>query len=1160
MRKSTILSYLAGDEKFGNRSIFPPRNRDEEMHSSIYISQDQIVFIEMSSVYNQAATNDLIPLVSQQGVLEVSNVTWNLRLVRWALSVSHVILVVSENVFEPNVFQLMNSAEIIHAMDSALGEGSYPEPIYVCNKTNLELLDKMDGTQEFQKQFTSVIGRTPRISTNYFVLPHIKYDMEHYRFDEFKRSIMEFNRYNRAPFAPDKDGLAKLAQKHNIQDWFQNASRLWDDMNFLKLGFEVIVYSLAASAVPDQKTVEETIYETIERLVQTRSFRRVSIIAGVGSVVIAAWYILRKLSAEGHSVPVPITPSLIVEEGVAVPDHQDHDHLVEAPPEDEKVVIHCCPRGYFTPCIATAPFQLETYLRVTNIPYEVSFCSGANGHNTPFLTIGNKIADDFRSSIRLLSEKHYVDLEKDASASRKTASHLVEVMGILIWRYIFDEGKSIKKIQPIYPLEEVQGFMSDNIKEATMFQPIGRLSREEFVQTFFQGIQDMSAALGKHPYFMGQSPGIVDCHAFAILAQLMWNVPDSPFESQIRRYSNLVEYVARMRDNYWPDWNQLIGKPEEYEALSVRDESISRLASEERLKRRRSSRSRGRDSSRGCKLERILTPGDNEELTKRKREGSSVKSETEKAADSPKPETTVESEKKVDVPESTPVAVKKEESQSQPKKEATPSEPSPPVVNVTSTANTNANVQPVGILKSNVVVAKQKSGLVSGSGANTNLTGQEVPNSDPTLSNQKQQPPLPPQQSRQPPPAQRQPTSLPAQQAAGHLPKQQTQQQQPLHQDSVLQVHKNSVKFADNATESVVFAMDEKTDKNVTEATKNSPSYTLSSINEMTSRKNSEIPVRKPNPEPLQTQPSKKTVAVILHEKQFPAKRPSNAPPTIPASQQSQQSGNVQVANNNQNQPPKLQKAATDNNQRQSLHYQQHIGNVTQTQQRSQSQPTQQQQYQPQRQQPPTTPQHPQQQFQQLRQQPPPQQQQQQQQFHSEHQQLSANQNRQQQLQPPRRETERAISAVNAVNNNNVMMSGPPQHATNNNYESIQIEGPPGPPGFKLQENVHLPPADENAHQQFYAQHSQMRQGYRAPYGRPTVYTNAVYQSPPPPMRYGGQMGPPAMSMFAQMPMEEFQKEAYYQQQQEYQYQNGMMPTSYVVADHMTPTMLQRFY
>lgn len=72
--KSTILSYLAGSEDFGVQNIFLPRNRDEEMQSSIYISSDQIIFIEMSSVFNQAATNELIPLVSQQGVLEISNV------------------------------------------------------------------------------------------------------------------------------------------------------------------------------------------------------------------------------------------------------------------------------------------------------------------------------------------------------------------------------------------------------------------------------------------------------------------------------------------------------------------------------------------------------------------------------------------------------------------------------------------------------------------------------------------------------------------------------------------------------------------------------------------------------------------------------------------------------------------------------------------------------------------------------------------------------------------------------------------------------------------------------------------------------------------------------------------------------------------------------
>ncbi|CAL8144235.1 unnamed protein product [Orchesella dallaii] len=935
----------------------------------------------------------------------------------------------------------------------------------------------------------------------------------------------------------------------------------------------------ASAAISQQQTVDEAMFETIERFLRTPYFRRVSIAAGLGSVVFAAWYIIHKISVGSQPIPAP-TPSLITAEEAAASAtiHQDHDHLVEAPPEDEKVVIHCCPRGYFTPCIATAPLHLETFLRVANIPYEVSFCSGLNGHQIPFMTLGDKTADDFRGCIRILSEKYDVDLEKDASASRKTASHLIDVMldnqfswGVLIWRWIFDDGKSLKKIQPINSVgEEVVGDVAEQVKEATRFQPIGRLDRDEFVKTLFQGIQDISAALGKHPYFMGPNPGIVDCHAFAILSQLMWNMPDSPFETQIRRYSNLVDFVRRMRDNYWPDWNQLIDKPEEYEALSLRDESISRQTSEERLKRRKSSRSQGRvrDTSRGCKVERI--PGsDNEQLKKKKPDDSQGKPEEDKETESSKPEhsaaPTPAEKSGGDAPDLAPSDVKNDESQSKQKEEWAPVENKPSAVS--GTAPINGNAQPVGILKSgNVAVAKQRSALVNGSGANTNLTCPEIlPNSEPTLSNQKQQPQLSQQVRKSPAtPAQRPspPPPTVSQKAEEQLQKQQ-QKSHPLHQDSVFQVHKPSVKFADNATASVVFAMDDKPETDVTENTKNSPSYTISKIASPT--KTSEIPIRKAAPEPI-----KKAVAVILPEKQFTAKRILKDPIV------------KESEGNNQAKP---ETNAADNIQMQSLkqqHYQQHMGNLNHTQQQPSLPPSQQsqQQYQPprqQQQQQQVPPQHlqqsqsqpsPQQQYQtprqkqspqfpQMRQQSSssPQQQQQQQQLQRQQQQSSPNQNIQ---QPPRiNEAERVVS-VNAVNNN-VMLNGPSSQQQPNNFENIQMGTPP-----QMQENIQHAASEGN--HQFYAQRpQQMQQGYRPQYARSAMYApnpGTMYPSPPQ-MRYGAPMSPQGMSMYTQMPLEEFQKaqqqaqvEAYYQ---EYQYQNGMLPSSYVVAD-MSPSMLQRFY
>lgn len=88
----------------------------------------------MAPVFSCAATYDL---ASQPGNLETTSVvskafilsmliflsnvlvmyqTWNLKVMRWALSVSHVVLILSDNLLDPNICQLMSSAEVVHPM------------------------------------------------------------------------------------------------------------------------------------------------------------------------------------------------------------------------------------------------------------------------------------------------------------------------------------------------------------------------------------------------------------------------------------------------------------------------------------------------------------------------------------------------------------------------------------------------------------------------------------------------------------------------------------------------------------------------------------------------------------------------------------------------------------------------------------------------------------------------------------------------------------------------------------------------------------------------------------------------------------------------------------------------------------------------------------
>ncbi len=93
---------------------------------------------------------------------------------RWALAVSHVVLIVSDNLLDPNLCQLISSSEMIHPLESALGEGVYPEIVFTINKVQESTLNDPELLDEYQCIISSIIGRNPRIQPNIFMLPEIQ--------------------------------------------------------------------------------------------------------------------------------------------------------------------------------------------------------------------------------------------------------------------------------------------------------------------------------------------------------------------------------------------------------------------------------------------------------------------------------------------------------------------------------------------------------------------------------------------------------------------------------------------------------------------------------------------------------------------------------------------------------------------------------------------------------------------------------------------------------------------------------------------------------------------------------------------------------------------------------------------------------------------------
>jgi hypothetical protein len=242
--KSAVLSYLANSKqtKFmpsnKNDLIFPPRANNENQECAFYVSTNRTIFIELAPVFSSSTAVNFVGLVQQFGTIEAATVTWNLRLMRWALSVSHLVLLCSDGMVDPNLIQLVNAAEMIQPVESAFGEGVYPEIVLVCNKVPLTSFyawtePGVSKTQtKWNNLYRQLTGKTPRITPNVLLLPHNKnnFGFEEYRFEALRKILDQWDRYNRAPFIPDVEGKAKIPQAITIPEWSQIAAKYWEEM------------------------------------------------------------------------------------------------------------------------------------------------------------------------------------------------------------------------------------------------------------------------------------------------------------------------------------------------------------------------------------------------------------------------------------------------------------------------------------------------------------------------------------------------------------------------------------------------------------------------------------------------------------------------------------------------------------------------------------------------------------------------------------------------------------------------------------------------------------------------------------------------------------------------------------------------------------------
>jgi len=224
-------------------------------------------------------------------------------------------------------------------------------------------------------------------------------------------------------------------------------------------------------------------------------------------------------------------------------------------------------------------FKLETWLRITGVKYEnVSneFTKLSARGQIPFIELNGVQIADSNIIIETLKEKFKIAIDNDLSemqiAQARALFSLIE--GSLYWIYIYSRGKDstwftteqgwqgqitgVKKFIFDY-------FINERIRKKLWnmcyVQGIGRYTVEEVEKIAEKDLKALSVLLGDKPYFLGSSkPHTLDTVAFAHLSQLYFTPQCSENFKKflVEQTPNLVEFINRIKGEYWKDWDEIL--------------------------------------------------------------------------------------------------------------------------------------------------------------------------------------------------------------------------------------------------------------------------------------------------------------------------------------------------------------------------------------------------------------------------------------------------------------------------------------------------------------------------------------------------------------------------------------------------------------------------
>jgi glutathione S-transferase len=107
---------------------------------------------------------------------------------------------------------------------------------------------------------------------------------------------------------------------------------------------------------------------------------------------------------------------------------------------------------------------------------------------------------------------------------------------------------------PAHMREKLREDAQFRVAENYLISGLGRHAPDEDVDLAVRSLLSLSVQLGDKPYLMGDSPCGADATAFGMVGGILTPYFTSPLRERAQQFGNLVAYVDRMMERYYPEF------------------------------------------------------------------------------------------------------------------------------------------------------------------------------------------------------------------------------------------------------------------------------------------------------------------------------------------------------------------------------------------------------------------------------------------------------------------------------------------------------------------------------------------------------------------------------------------------------------------------------